>query len=160
MVRRTRGFTLIELAVSLGVFAMVMGIAAAILLNSLRLTRFVATQARAMDNMSLAMERIVREIRTGSDIEEVEGLVNQITFTNYDGERVTYSFCGTGICRNAQPITLDSIIIKGGFFITDFQNTKTPRITISVRAIDEAGEYLGSLQTAVSARLIFYKTSR
>jgi type II secretory pathway pseudopilin PulG len=159
-IRGAEGFTLIELAVSLGVFAMIMGIAAAILLSSLRLTRFVATQARAMDNISLTMERIVREVRTGSDIQEVEGFVSQIAFTNYDGQHVTYSFCGTKICRNDQPITLDDILIKGGFYITDFQNTKTPRITISARATNTKGEYFGSLQTAVSARLIFYQTPR
>jgi prepilin-type N-terminal cleavage/methylation domain-containing protein len=158
--KKTRGFTLIELAISLGVFAMIMGISAAILLNSLRMTRFVANQAQAVDNMSLAIERIVREMRTGSNIDDVEGFVSQITFTNYEGARITYSFCGTRICRNNQPITLDGIIIKGGFYVTDFGNTKTPRITISAGATNAKGQLFGSIQTAVSARLIFYQTPR
>jgi prepilin-type N-terminal cleavage/methylation domain-containing protein len=158
--KRARGFTLIELAVSLGIFALVIGIAAGILLNSLKLTRIVASQARAMDNISLVMEQIVREVRGSFDFTGAQGLVNSISFTNYDGRRVTYSFCGTSICRNNQPITAKGVLIKGGFYVTDFGNTKTPRITIAARATDESGEFLGSLQTAVSARLIFYRKPR
>ncbi len=158
--KRAEGFTLIELAVSLGIFTLVMGISAGILLNSLKLTRIVASQARAMDNISLVMEQIVREVRGGFDFTGAQGQVDSISFTNYDGRRVTYSFCGTSICRNNQPITAKGVLIKGGFYVTDFGNTKTPRITIAARATDESGEFLGSLQTAVSARLIFYREPR
>jgi prepilin-type N-terminal cleavage/methylation domain-containing protein len=155
--KKTKGFTIIELVVSLGIFTLIMGISAGILLNSLRMTRFVAIQARAIDNISLIMEQIVREVRTSSNFEREEGLVDKITFTNYEGRRITYSFCGTSICRNNQPITAENVVIKGGFYITDFRNTKTPRITIAARATSEAGEFLGSLQTGVSGRLIFYR---
>jgi len=147
-----------ELTVALGIFAVVMVISAGILLNSLKTARYVANQARAVDNISLAMEQMVREIRTGSGILfSSDGFTKQIEFTNYEGEGVTYSFCGTRMCRNSLPITTENTIITGGFIVTDFGDTKTPRITVAVKATDTKGNVLGSIQTAVSARLIYYK---
>jgi prepilin-type N-terminal cleavage/methylation domain-containing protein len=155
---KTSGFTLMELTVALGIFAVVMVISAGILLNSLKTARYVANQARAVDNISLAMEQMVREIRTGSNISFLtDGFAKQVSFTNYEGENTTYSFCGTRMCRNGTPITTENTIITGGFIITDFGDTKTPRITVAAKATDTKGNVLGSIQTAVSARLINYK---
>lgn len=156
--KNSGGFTLMELTVALGIFAVVMVISAGILLNSLKTARYVANQARAVDNISLAMEQMVREIRTGSGILfSSDGFTKQISFTNYEGEGITYSFCGARMCRNSLPITTENTIITGGFIVTDFGDTKTPRITVAAKATDTKGNVLGSIQTAVSARLIYYK---
>ncbi|MFA5053135.1 MAG: prepilin-type N-terminal cleavage/methylation domain-containing protein [Parcubacteria group bacterium] len=156
------GFTLVELMIALGIFSVIMTISAAILLNSLKTARFVASQARAMDNISLAMEQIVREVRTGSKIEvnRTKDLVKEFSFTNYEGEDVTYSFCDSRICRNNRPITEEGTIITGGFYVDTFSGTdlpKTPRITVVAQARDAKDNALGSLQTTVSARLLYYK---
>jgi prepilin-type N-terminal cleavage/methylation domain-containing protein len=154
---KTAGFTLMELMVAMGIFAIVITIASSILLHSLKTTRFVANQAGAIDNISLAMEQMVREIRTGSGLVWSEGVSQSFTFVNYDGEVTMYSFCGTRMCRNGQPITAANTMIEGAFHITDFGGSKTPRITVAANAEDERGNPLGSVQTSVSARLIYYK---
>jgi len=156
-VKRIAAFTLVELMVALAIFSVILTVSAAILLNSLKTARFVANQARATDNISLAMEQMVREIRTGSNIGETEGFLKQISFTNYEGEAVTYSFCGTRMCRNGQPITAENTFITGGFYVNTFGKTKTPRITVTASAKDTKGNPLGLIQTAVSARLLYYK---
>ena len=156
-VKSEAGFTLMELVVALSVFAIIMTVAASILLHSLKTARFVANQAKAVDNIALAMEQMVREVRTGSSINPTNGLVQSFSFVNYEGEAVTYSFCGTRICRNGQPLTADNTMIEGGFYINDFGGDKTPRITVSASAEDVRGNPLGSVQTTVSARLVYYK---
>jgi prepilin-type N-terminal cleavage/methylation domain-containing protein len=155
--KKEAGFTLIELVVALSVFAVIMTVAVSILLHSLKTARFVANQAGAVDNIALAMEQMVREVRTGSNINPTSGSVQSFSFTNYEGDGVTYSFCGTRICRNGQPLTSGNTMIEGGFYIDDFDGDKTPRITVSASAEDVRGNPLGFVQTTVSARLVYYK---
>ncbi len=164
--KKIRGFTLVELVVALGLFAVIITIGASILLHSLRSLRHVAHQAGAMDNISLAIEQMAREVRMGSDITPADGgkyVLSEFTFTNHEERRITYSFCGTRICRSdgtpitPTPITMSNIIIRGGFLISNDGGRKTPRITVTARAEDVNGNVLGLVQTTVSARLIHYK---
>jgi len=159
-VKKIKGFTLVELVVALGIFATVITVAASILLHSLRSLRHVAHQAGAMDNISLAMEQMAREVRMGSNITPADrggSLLNNFSFINHEERVITYSFCGTRMCRNEQYITMSNIIIRGGFLINNFDGDKTPRITMTARAEDVRGNILGLVQTTVSARLIHYK---
>jgi len=159
-INKIKGFTLAELIVALGIFAVIITVATSILLHSLRSLRYVAHQAGAMDNISLAVEQMAREIRMGSNIMPVdreEFLLDSFSFINHEDNIVNYSFCGTRICRNGQHITMSNIIISGGFLINDFDGDKTPRVTITARAENTEGNILGLVQTTVSARLIHYK---
>jgi len=72
-IRKTKGFTIVELVVALGIFVVIITVATSILLSSLRSLRQVAHQAGAMDNISLAMEQMAREVRMGADIDPVNG---------------------------------------------------------------------------------------
>ena len=150
------GFTLVELLVALGLFVIVMTISSSILISTIRMTHVVASQARAMDNISLALEQMAREIRMGSNISAIEGS-RGISFRSYDGSTAIYSFCARSICRNNLPITDGDILIRGSFFIQTFGGTKTPRITVTAQAEDTRGNVFGTVQTTVSARLIHYK---
>jgi prepilin-type N-terminal cleavage/methylation domain-containing protein len=60
-----RGFTLIEMLVAIGVFAVVVAIATGGFVNSLRTQRQVASLISAQSNASLVLEQMAREIRTG-----------------------------------------------------------------------------------------------
>ena len=159
-VKKIKGFTLVELVVALGIFAAIITIAASILLHSLRSLRYVAHQASAMDNISLAMEQMARELRMGTNISPADGgaiLRDRFSFRNYEGIIITYRFCETRICRQDMPITMSNTLIRGGFLISNDGGRKTPRITIVARAEDARGNILGLVQTTVSARLIHYK---
>ncbi len=159
-----QGFTMVELVVALSIFAVIMTISSSILINSIRMTRIVAHQARAMDNVSLSVEQMAREVRMGSNIRThsvnnviTEGLNNSFYFRSYAGNTVSYSICGTRMCRNNMPITDESIILTGGFFMQTFSNRVTPRITVALRVTDRGGNLFGLIQTTISARLIHYK---
>jgi len=159
-IRQIKGFTLTELVVALGIFVIVITIATSVLLSSLRSLRQVAYQAGAMDNISLAIEQMAREVRMGEEITPIdrEGVLQKnFSFINHEGRIVTYSFCGKRICRDGQYITMSNILIRGGFLISNFDGKKTPRITITARAEDMRGNKLGLVQTTISTRLIHYK---
>jgi prepilin-type N-terminal cleavage/methylation domain-containing protein len=63
----TRGFTLIELIVAVGLFASVMTIAAGAYLTIIRLNQQAQAIATGIDNVSFALESMTRNIRSGSD---------------------------------------------------------------------------------------------
>lgn len=158
--KNIQGFTLVELMVALSIFAVIMMISLSILLNSIRMTRVIAHQARAVDNISLAVEQMAREVRMGSSISGANGRQNNFSFISYDGHLVTYSICGTRMCRNNRPITDETIMLTGGFYMQHMQTIgrrMTPRITVALRAADVRGNIFGIVQTTVSARLIHYK---
>ncbi len=60
-----KGFTLIELLVAITVFAVITGVAAGGFTNALHTQREISALISAQSNVSLAMEQIAREIRTG-----------------------------------------------------------------------------------------------
>ena len=158
--KKIKGFTLVELVVALGIFVVILTITTSILLHSLRSLRHIAHQASAMDNISLAMEQMARELRMGADIAPADGggvLRDRFSFMNHERETITYSFCGARMCRQGAPITMGNTIIRGGFLINNDGGNKTSRITITAQAEDARGNVLGLVQTTISARLIHYK---
>lgn len=63
---QNKGFTLIELIVSLGLFTIVIMITTSAMLSMADLNSKVKTMRTAMDNLSLALESMSRDIRMGS----------------------------------------------------------------------------------------------
>ena len=66
MANKNGGYTLIELMVSISVFAIVMMLAAGAYFSLLGLTRSAQGLSTAMDSVSFALETMTREIRTGT----------------------------------------------------------------------------------------------
>ncbi len=60
-----RGFTLVELLVTIAIFSVVVTIATAGFVNSLRTQRQVASLISTQSNASLVLEQMARQIRTG-----------------------------------------------------------------------------------------------
>ena len=85
------GFTLIELMVALGVFIIIATIATGGFVSALRSQRQVAALISANNNVSLALEQMAREIRTGRNFCEPSSCPpSQLSFYNAPGEFVTY----------------------------------------------------------------------
>src|SRR3989344_3450237 len=65
--RKSRGFTLIEMMVSTSIFIMVMVVAAGAILSISSANRKSQATKVAIDNLSFALESMSRHIRVGTD---------------------------------------------------------------------------------------------
>jgi prepilin-type N-terminal cleavage/methylation domain-containing protein len=65
IIKRSSGFTLLELLIAIGLFSILVAIAAGGYVNALRTDRQVSALISAQSNASLALEQIAREARTG-----------------------------------------------------------------------------------------------
>ncbi len=92
------GLTLVEIIVSLGLFIIVATIAVGSLLSIMEASRKAKTIRIGMDNLNIAMERMVRELRTGVNYDCNPGVgitdcVNgdiSIGFISQDAENIIY----------------------------------------------------------------------
>jgi prepilin-type N-terminal cleavage/methylation domain-containing protein len=90
---RRSGFTVVELLVSLSLFAIVVSIATGAFIRALRTQRQLVAFAAANSNVSLVLEQMAREIRVSKDF---AGTDTALSFTNARGEAVTYAFQDNG----------------------------------------------------------------
>ncbi len=89
-----RGFTIIELLVAMGIFVIVISIAIGGFVQALRTERQTTALINANNNMSLVLEQMMREIRTGYNF-CASGLSqpcdqSQFSFINANGQQVVY----------------------------------------------------------------------
>jgi type II secretory pathway pseudopilin PulG len=99
------GYTLIELLVSLGVFAFVVLIAASAYLSFIAYNREAQTSATIINSLSFSIDRMARDIRTGENYACPGGTcsssgVTSLTFTDTAGCTVTYARSGTAVNRS------------------------------------------------------------
>jgi len=155
---RIAGFTVIELLVGIGLFAMVMTALTGAFLTTFRSQRqafaFLATQ----NNVRYALEKMAREMRTGSGFSSSQ--TDLISFTNDKGESVTYCLAGSAIRRdsgacsvNSPAITASNVIVERLRFVLDGASAgdgRQPRITILVRIT--SGQLSADVQTTVVER--------
>lgn len=168
-----RGFTLLEMLIALGIFAVVMIIAVGAVL-SLQQAQAKASRIQDMqDNLRFTVESMTKEMRTGTDFLPsgvIGGLPNgygQLVFTRSDGVQIGYCSASNAIlkmtstinCASGAPVTDDGIIVEQLVFYVIGNalgpSDGQPRITISLRAIS-ANPILATtfrIQTTVSQRL-------
>ena len=151
------GFTLIEMLVSITLFAVMVAIATGGFVSALRTQREVAGLISAQSNAGLALEQISREIRTGylfchdlsggttchyavgNPCTAVGGVSTcaDLNFFNGESANVIYSLSGGELVRTdnngPEPITGANVVVKNLSFII-FGNQEgdhwNPRITI------------------------------
>ncbi len=117
-----RGYTLIELIIAIGLFALVMLLASGAYLMMISLERQAQGIATGIDNLSFAIETMTRDIRTGTayscgvvlDQGDCLGGSDSFSFKDSNGATVTYA-------RGMQPPPNDAIqgITKDGAMLTD-----------------------------------------
>lgn len=97
-----RGYTLIELMVSMTIFALVMVAATAAYLSFIAYNRQAQATASVMNSISYSIDSMAREVRSGTNY-RITGTNNSpvLTFTNSDSCIVTYQLDGaqTAITR-------------------------------------------------------------
>lgn len=169
-----QGFTVIELVVAIALFAIVASLAVGGFTQALRTQRQSAALLSANSNVSLVIEQMMREIRTGSKFCIEQACTDSadyadLTFRNAQDELVTYCFqnnriergVGGGICggSNFQPITADNVRVEYAKFYrsgTVAGDGRQPRVTIALGVSAPEQGVAGNvirLQTTVSPRL-------
>ncbi|MEK9183981.1 MAG: type II secretion system protein [Patescibacteria group bacterium] len=151
-----KGFTMIELLVAIGLFIVVISVSSGIFIKSLRTQRQIVSLMAANDNASLALEQIIREIRTGRDFSSGK---SQLSFTNYLEESVVYELDSNSIKRNGKSITASNVnvvyfnISLLGERLNDGRSTRVT-ISLGISAKGALESFVTNLQTTVSARTI------
>lgn len=158
--RYSRGFSLVELMVSIGLFAFVSSIATGAYLVMLSVNREAQANATGINNVSFALENMVRTIRTGRNY-YCEGTGNSvgtndcsagasIQVTNPDRSRTVYSLEEVGqkgrILIDGETLTdplvdIDKLefYVSGTDNLSDTGDILQPYVTIVVSGTVSAG---------------------
>jgi len=137
------------------VFLVVVSIASGVFMQALRTQRNITNLSESLNNISLALERMSREMRFAFGFPQTIDS-NQITFINASGRTVTYKLNGKVIERHllgegAEAITAEDVYVSNLRFIRN-GGTKSPRITIVAEVT--ANDSPIQLQTTISSRIL------
>jgi type II secretory pathway pseudopilin PulG len=149
-------FTVVELLMAMSVFAILVTMAVGVFIQGLRSQRLLIYLMAVNNNAGLVLEQMAREIRTGYKFNSSGG---SLSFTNFEGENVSYSLAAGRITKNSIHLTApDANIRYLSFFVNQQQgNICNPwRITIFMEV---ASRKIGVVQTAplqttVSSRVL------
>ena len=154
-----------ELLVAMSVFLVVLGLATGIFVRTFQTQRAITQLSESMNNVTLAIEQIAREARTGLNFTESDGSVTEVLrFTTGSAQRVAYAVVGesigrcTGSCGtvdedNFKPITSPSVKIVDMGFIINSEGSHPPRVTILTTVMPDNNTEI-YLQTTVSSRIL------
>jgi len=167
-IQTNKGFTLVEMIVSVAIFATVVLVAVGALLSIISVNRKANELRIVMENLNFAVESIARDVRTGESYgctvlqEECDG--NTLTFEDQDGLEVEYALDGHVVVRKVAggisiPVTSPAISIETlRVYVrgtTPGGDGKQPRVLMTIRGkvgSDGKNETEFSLQTSVSQR--------
>ncbi|KKR80897.1 MAG: hypothetical protein UU28_C0031G0009 [Parcubacteria group bacterium GW2011_GWD2_40_9] len=148
------GFTLIELIVALGLFAVVMTISMGAFLNISDIQKKSESLRNVSDNMSFTIEMMTRDIREPCSV---------FSFTDVDDKSVTYELKEDNqqkyIMRDNSRITSQDVNVSSLIFTVRRAGPSDgqPFVTIYVGGVTDSKQKLKSslnLQTSVSQRKI------
>lgn len=141
-----KGYTLVELMVAVGLFALIMLLASGAYLMMIGLNRHAQSIATGIDNLSFAIEDMTRNIRTGTayncgGLGDCAAGANTFSFKNSSGVTVTYSRSGGTLQENVggtigtltdptvNVTSLTFYAVGTGKPVTDYQQ---PRVTMVI----------------------------
>jgi len=159
--RMERGFTLVEMVVAVGVFALVMTLASGAYLVLIAINRQAQAISTSVDSLAFSLETMTRDIRTGSgyncateaggNCSSVPG--NAFYFTDNNGRAASYALMGGAIVKTiggaAGGVVTDSSVTVTSlkFYVSgaDRGDAYPPHVTIVITGSISAGP--GKTQT-------------
>ncbi len=136
----SRGYTLVELIVAVGLFALVMLLAAGAYLMMIGVNRQAQGIATGINNLAFALETMTRTIRSGSGYScgggDCPNGAGELSLVGPDGEGVTYALADGAITQNGTPLTDPSVAISSlTFYVfgTAPGDASQPHVTIVAR---------------------------
>lgn len=137
-----RGFTLIEVVVSVGLFALIMTLASGAYLVMIHANRQAQSITTGINNLAFALETMMRTIRTstnyscdgGTDCPNGE---DNFSVKNSSGATITYALSDGVITQNAVALTDPSVTVSSLTFHVSGtgpvqSDREQPRVTISI----------------------------
>lgn len=173
-----RGYTLVELIVSIAIFSVVMLIASAAFLTLIQLDRQARATNDVVTNLSYVTDSMARAIRTGTDYRcgSTGGATSdcsptpndRLTFTDSEGRRVTYARAGSAVrqCMEGTCLPLTDPRVKVdtlAFYVTGTDtledgDTRQPRVIFmlegSLRPSPESEPVEFTIESGATQRLI------
>ena len=143
-----RGYTLVELIVAVGIFAIVMMLASGAYLVMIGVNRQVQGIATGINNLSFALETMTRTIRTGTGYgcpspgTDCSGGGTIFSVTNSSGNTVSYALSGGVITQNGVALTDPSVTVTSLVFYatgTAPGDASQPRVTIVISGTVSSG---------------------
>lgn len=137
--KNNRGYTLIELIIAVGLFALIMTLASGAYLVMIGINRQTQSISTGINNLSFALETMTRTIRTGTDY-SVGGTTFSVT--NANGNRVNYSLLNNIIYQDSAPLTDPSVNVSSLMFYdygTSSGDSEQARVTIIVSGTVSSG---------------------
>jgi len=175
--KRRGSFTLVEILVAVSLFSVVITLGVGSFIRALQIQRQISALIASENNVTLAMEQMAREMRTGyqfcvdaqgNDLTDsrVSCSQSQITFVNAQYETVTYRLENGAIKRGVGvegggllgKITGDNVTVNYLTFVAFGYHKDDgwdPRITISIGVSPKDPHFSGTvvpLQTTISSR--------
>jgi len=161
-----RGFTLVEMIVSVAIFSTVVLVAVGALLSIVAANRKANALRVVMENLNFAMESIARDIRTGDGYSCGSGgdcsYDDAISFNDQKGNPVSYVFSGGGIVRISGGKTLSmtspSVVIEDVNFSvvgSSGGDSVQPRVLMTIQGYagtQDRTRSSFSVQTTISQR--------
>ena len=124
--RCNRGYTLVELMVAVGLFAIVMMLSSGAYLMMIGVNRQAQGMATGINDLSFALETMTRTIRTGGEYcgsSVPPCFNNSFSFKDIHGSVVTYSLVGTSIKQTVAGV--QSALTDPSVTITSLQFNKS-----------------------------------
>lgn len=173
--KKRESFTITELLVAMGVFAIVVVIVVGIFIQGLRSQRILNHLMAINDNSALVIEQMAREMRTGYGFCQ-PGVIPEcsptlMNFINFRGKQTVYRFdpetgsiSRSNALGNVVLTTPEALIDQGGFVWSqsdndanldnDVCNPWRISILMNVRSVDPEIQQVSRIQTTVSSRVL------
>jgi prepilin-type N-terminal cleavage/methylation domain-containing protein len=167
---KKQGFSLIEIMVSLAIFAIVVVVATGALLTTIDATKKAQATQTVLTNLNLALEGMTREIRVGSNYGAASGQT-PFSFDDKSGtKRITYSLVPdpittkgkiqrkevvSSIADKIEDVTAPEVDIQSLKFTTVGLIGAQPRVFITLRGVASTNPKYKTtfeIQTTVSQR--------
>ena len=137
-----RGFTLIEIMVSICIFSIVMAMGMGAILTLVNVNRQAQAMRVAMDNINFALDSMSRDIRVGTkyslNCANNSSPCQDFSFTDKYGRQVEYSLVNSAIEKtitvdgkpNTSPMTAPELTINNlEFYYTNAANNLNPHLS-------------------------------
>lgn len=150
MKNSSKGFTLVELIVSVGLFALIMLLSSSAYLFMIGVNRQAQAMATGINNLSFALETMTRTIRTGTNYScngsgDCPSGGSSFSVKNTNGVTINYTLLGGAITQNEIALTDPTVTISSLKFYTFGTSSARqseytqPRVTIVVSGTVSSG---------------------